>query len=91
MLDIVTPRKAIETWTMSVTDLGGLFWKAEPGSVIVYAVGDLGHERQVSGGHAWAQADGVAKYAYGLFEEGKADLTQKKLAPNKYEYWCVKR
>ena len=76
----------IETWTMTVEELKAVFGHAKRGDYIVYAVGDLAHERQTAVGPAWAQAEKTAKLAYTIYERGDAELTQKKLGPNKHEY-----
>lgn len=87
MLD-VTP---IETWIMHPDQLQAAFDRSATGDVLIYAVGDLAHERQTTRGWAKEWTDKSADLAYGLSENGSAVLTQKKLAPNRYEYWLVKR
>lgn len=87
MLDF-TP---IETWIMHPDQLQAAFDRSGPGDIIVYSVGDLGHERQTTRGWSKEWTDLSADLAYGLSESGCASLAQKKLAPNKYEYWLVKR
>ena len=88
MLDIshVKRRSPIETWTMTAEQLRAAFKAAPRGDYIVYAVGDLGHERQCAVGAAWAQAEKTAKAAYDLYDAGEAELTQKKVGPNKHDY-----
>lgn len=87
MLD-VTP---IETWIMHPEQLQAAFDRSAPGDVLLYAVGDLAHHRQTTKGYTKDWIDRSADLAYAMSEEGSALLTQKKLAPNKYEYLLVKR
>ena len=88
MLDMSTIKRRgrIETWSMTVDELKAVFQRAKRSDFIVYAVGDLAHERQTACGAAWAQVEKTATLAYSLYERGEAELTQKKLGPNRHEY-----
>lgn len=92
MLDSQTaPKPKIETWVLPADQLEKLFDNVKRGDVIVYAVGDIAHERWRARGKLWADVETTAELAYHLWRVGEAELTQKKLAPNKYEYRLVKR
>jgi hypothetical protein len=88
MLDITTDG---ETWVLSPEELKSVFRSAEHGSVIVYAVGDLGYTRELAVGKRWDDVEKTANYAYRLWRIGDAELTQKKLGKNKFEYRAMKR
>ncbi len=81
----------IETWVLSADQLKAQFDRVEPGTVIVYAVGDLAFERETARGDSKELVRKVGDYAYSLHRQGDAELTQKKLGPHRYEYWCIKR
>jgi hypothetical protein len=81
----------IETWILSAPQLQSQFDRVAPGTVIVYAVGDLGYERQATRGWQREYTDDAANLAYSLAKQGLADVTQKRLGPHKHEYWLTKR
>ena len=87
MLDINTDG---ETWVMSPAELKSAFRSAESGGVIVYAVGDLGRTRRMALGARADLVEETANYAYRLWRIGAAEIPQKKLGKNKYEYWLRK-
>lgn len=90
MLDITSE----DTWVYSPAEFRAAFSSAESGSAILYAVGDLRHARESThliGTELGTHAEQTGKYAYSLYEQGRACLTQNKLGPNKFEYMCTKR
>lgn len=80
-----------DTWVLTPLQLETVFRNAARGDVVVYAVGDLGYTRDTSYGTEWANANRTAKYAYNLYLTGEADLTQKRLGRNKFEYRAAKK
>lgn len=87
MLDGITN----DTWVYTPAELRAVFKNAESGSTIVYAVGDLAFTRETATGEHGVNADHTAKYAYKLWLNGEAVLTQKKLpSPNTFEYRVTK-
>lgn len=89
MLDIISNTR-IETWVMTKDELQAVFDSSEPGSVTVYAGGDLGHLRDSARGDDKLKAERTARYAYSLYERGEAQLVQYRHGPNNAEYQIVK-
>ncbi len=80
-----------DTWIMYQEQLELTFNRVDPGTAIVYAVGDLGYARQTQRGNKARDTHDTAEYAYDLWKRGEADLVQKRLGPHRTEYMAVKR
>jgi hypothetical protein len=81
----------IETWCLKQEQFQETFSRVEPGTVIVYAVGDLGFSRQIVKAEGWAELEATADLTMAMARAGEVELSQKKLGPHNYEYRAVKR
>jgi hypothetical protein len=81
----------IETWCLKQEQFKETFSRVEPGTVIVYAVGDLGFSRQDVKAGGWAELEATADLTMAMARAGEVELSQKKLGPHNYEYRAVKK
>jgi hypothetical protein len=88
---IEPPPSRIETWCLKQEQFKETFKRVDPGTVIVYAVGDLGFSRQIVKDPAWADIEAVAELVYGMARNGEVELWQKRLGSHNYEYRAVKK
>ena len=71
---------------LKLDEFSDRFYRSRPGTIIVYATGDLLLDRKKGVVEA-KELCAVADFAWNLYrKKNRALLTQKRLGPNKYEY-----